>query len=140
MDSEMIAAELNRMKLLNYYEDRSIKAEIYCGKVAPRFEMDEGILWTDFMTAFKSSVAGVDDLLQEHLKRLLYIHLKPKAQRLVGTGNIPQEHEEKTFEEYHTMLGNIFEPLQLQGEHPQIYFTDKRNLFERVNIKKSENS
>ena len=147
LDRQELTAEINRMKLLSYWEDRSSKAEQEVGKMAPKFEMDQGIPWTDFMVAFKSALrAGKADLLDEHKKRMLYNNLKPKAQRLVGISNVPEEHERKTFVEYYTLLGNVFEPpaeseqmklefearVQQQGEHPQIYYTDKRNLFERA--------
>ena len=147
LERQDLTAELNRMKLLSYWEDRSSKAEQEVGKIAPKFEMDQGIPWTDFMVAFKSALrAGKADLLDEHRKRMLYNNLKPKAQRLVGISNVPEEHERKTFVEYYTLLGNVFEPpaeseqmklefearVQQQGEHPQIYYTDKRNLFERA--------
>ena len=147
LDRHDLAAEMNRLKLLSYWEDRSSKAEQEVGKIAPKFEMDHGIPWTDFMVAFKSALkAGRKDLLDENKKRMLYNNLKPKAQRLVGISNVPEEHEDKTFQEYYTLLGNVFEPpaeseqmklefearKQLQGEHPQIYYTDKRNLFERA--------
>ena len=147
LDRLDLAAEMNRLKLLSYWEDRSSKAEQEVGKIAPKFEMDYGIPWTDFMVAFKSALkAGKKDLLDENKKRMLYNNLKPKAQRLVGISNVPEEHEDKTFQEYYTLLGNVFEPpaeseqmklefearKQLQGEHPQIYYTDKRNLFERA--------
>ena len=61
------------------------------GKIAPKFEMDQGIPWTDFMVALKSALrAGKKDLLDEHKKRMLYNNLKPKAQRMVGISNVPE--------------------------------------------------
>ena len=77
---------MNRMKLLSYWEDRSSRAEQEIGKSAPKFEMDA------------------------HKKRMLYNNLRPKAQRLVGISNVPEEHERKTFLQYYTLLGHVFEP------------------------------
>ena len=142
-----IAAELNMVKLPTYCKDRSNKAELDHSKVAPKFEMDNTVPWSNFVDAFKATLQGsMPRLLQVHLKRLLYIHLKLKAQRLGGTDNIPQEHERKMFVEYYTMLGNIIELLaqskqiklgieariQLQREHPHTYYTDNSNLCERA--------
>ena len=147
LDRQDLTAEMNRMKLLSYWEDRSSRAEQEIGKSAPKFEMDQGIPWTDFMVAFRSALkAGEKDLLDAHKKRMLYNNLRPKAQRLVGISNVPEEHERKTFVQYYTLLGHVFEPpaeseqmklefearIQQQGEHPQIYYTDKRNLFQRA--------
>ena len=147
MEANSIGVELSRVKLLTYWKDRSIRAEQEISKKAPKFEMNEGIPWTYFMVAFKPSIRiGKKDLLDEHKKRLLYTHLKPKAQRLVGTSNIPKERDDKEFVEYHSLLDNVFEPpaeseqinikfearIQIQGEHPQIYYTNKRNLLERA--------
>ena len=147
MDGGNISHELSRIKLYSYWKDKCTKMESDISKQLPKFEMDEGIPWTDFMVAFKSALTqGDDDLEDENRKRLLYTHLRPKAQRLVGTSNVHEMHKEKTFSEYHTMLGEVFEPaaeseqmklefdarIQIQGEHPQIYYTDKRNLFERA--------
>ena len=82
----------------------------------------------------------------QHKKRLLYTHLKHKAQRLVSTSNIPKERDDKEFVEHHSLLDNVFKPpakseqtnlefearFQIQGEHPQIYYTNKCNLLEQA--------
>lgn len=74
-----ISTEFARVRLLSYWEDRSFKAEQEVG-AAPKFKMDNGIPWTDFMVAFKSALlAGKDDLQDVHKKRMLYNNLKPQG-------------------------------------------------------------
>lgn len=121
-------------------EDSFLKAGI-------KFKLGE-MPWSTFMEGFMAYANGYSNLTPVHLKRILFLSLKGAAFHLAcsdfqPTSDVYKDHDLKS---YAQALGELFEPpaeseqmklefenrCQQQGEHPNLYFRDKKNLFDRA--------
>ena len=104
--------------------------------------------WSTFMTGFMAYANSFDNLEPPALKRILYLSLKGQAFHLACADFDPTlaTYANMNLGDYGKALGELFEPpaeseqikleferrQQHQGEHPNLYFRDKKNLFDRA--------
>ena len=117
-------------------------------KAAPHFRLGE-ITWATFMDGFQE-VQFTHPLVDEiSAKNVLYTSLKGQAFVLASPDYNPRMNPvcaAMSFNDYATHVGELFEPaaeaeqtklefetrVQRPGEHPNLYFRDKKNLFYRA--------
>ena len=117
-------------------------------KTAPRFYLGEQP-WTLFLDHFTETRHAFPAVVQNEVvsKNILYCSLKGQAFALASPEFKPsiEPYLMVTFLEYCMALGELFEPAseseqikieferrsQKAGEHPTLYYRDKKNLFDR---------
>ena len=116
-------------------------------KTGIKFTLGE-MPWSAFMQGFLACSYAYPLLTSTHLKRILYLSLKGTAFYLACSDYQPtsEAYRDMEWRDYAKALGELFEPpaeseqmklefenrYQQQGEHPNLYYRDKKNLFDRA--------
>jgi hypothetical protein len=116
-------------------------------KTGMKFKLGE-MPWSTFMEGFMAYSNGYTNLTDVHLKRILFLSLQGAAFHLACSDFQPTNvvYTPMELKDYAKALGELFEPpaeseqmklefenrYQQQGEHPNLYFRDKKNLFDRA--------
>ena len=117
-------------------------------KNAPKFVLGE-MPWATFMDNFQEVQTRYPLVDPTKAKSILYTSLKGQAFALASPDYNPRTNSAYitlSFEDYATKVGELFEPAaeaeqtklefeeryQRSGEHPNLYFRDKKNLFYRA--------
>ena len=116
-------------------------------KTGIKFKLGE-MPWSAFMQGFNACAHGYPNLTPTHLKRILFLSLKGTAFYLACSDFQPTSelYRDMDWKDYAKALGELFEPpaeseqmklefenrYQQQGEHPNLYYRDKKNLFDRA--------
>jgi len=116
-------------------------------KVCPKFFLGERT-WSNFMDYFTENSLNYPNITPRVMKSILYCSMQGDAATLCSPDYNPRNPGfiEMNLVEYAKELGELFEPAseteqmklefeqryQRSGEHPNLYYRDKKNLFTRA--------